>query len=161
MVEQGFAKVLAQPSLITTSGRPASIHVGGEFPILVPQEVGTVSIEWREFGVRAEVVPVVLDNGRLRLDLAPEISERDFSNSVQVEGTVVPGITTRRVNTQVELEFGQTLVIGGLTSTSESPLQGIPIANKVPYVSKLLKAVPTEKRLIILATPKRVDASNK
>ncbi len=117
---ESLLKILAEPKLVTTSGRPATILSGGEFPILVPQSLGTVSIQWREFGVRMEAVPVVLGNGRLRLDLAPEVSERDFSNAVNIQGMVVPGITTRRVNTQVEMRFGETLMIGGLISTRKS-----------------------------------------
>ena len=102
------------------------------FPVLVPQSLGTVSIEWREFGVRMEAVPVVLGNGRLRLDVAPEVSERDFSNAVTIEGMVVPGITTRRVNTQVEMRFGETLMIGGLISTRKTGE-----ANKIPFLGEL------------------------
>ena len=82
----------------------------GSYHVLVPQGLGTVSIEWREFGVRLEAVPIILGNGRLRLELMPEVSERDFTNAVNVNGLIVPGLTTRRVNTQVEMRFGETLI---------------------------------------------------
>src|SRR5262245_28869573 len=82
--QKSLLKTLAQPKLVTTSGRPASLLSGGEFPILVPQGLGTATISWREFGVRMEAVPIVLGNGRLRLDIAPEVSDRDFSNAVTV-----------------------------------------------------------------------------
>ncbi len=163
MVEAGIAKVLAEPKLITVSGRPASLHSGGEFPILVPQTQGTVSIEWREFGVRAEVVPVILDNGRLRLDVAPEISERNFSNSVNVEGMVIPGITTRRINTQVEMDFGQTLVIGGLVSTTTEPhvTEGVPVPGRDRHFRAVKRpGKEREKQLIVLVTPSRVMSSS-
>ncbi|MEZ6144367.1 MAG: hypothetical protein R3B91_02820 [Planctomycetaceae bacterium] len=66
---QGAAKVLAEPRLVTTSGRPATLHSGGEFPILIPKEVGEVNVKWREFGVRAEILPIILENGRVKLTL--------------------------------------------------------------------------------------------
>lgn len=110
----GEIKILAEPKLVTKSGRPANILSGGEFPILIPQPTGEVSTEWREFGVRCEVLPQVLDSGRIRLDFQPEISQRDFSNAVNLNGSLVPGLTTRRVNMQVEMNFGQTLIVGWL-----------------------------------------------
>src|SRR5690606_36668617 len=75
---ENLLKILVEPNLVTTSGRPATILSGGEFPILLTQSLGTTTFEYREFGVRMEAVPIVLGNGRLRLDVAPEVSERDF-----------------------------------------------------------------------------------
>lgn len=159
---ESLLKILAEPRLVTTSGRPANFHAGGEFPILVPQGFGTVSIEWREFGVRMEAVPIVLGNGRVQLDIAPEVSERDFANSVEVNGFVVPGITTRRVNTQVEMRFGDTLMLGGLIST-----RNIGNASKIPFLGELPligAAFSTkdyqmaETELVILVTPHMVEA---
>ncbi|MCA9108833.1 MAG: pilus assembly protein N-terminal domain-containing protein [Planctomycetaceae bacterium] len=157
---ESLLKILAEPRLVTTSGRPATILSGGEFPILVPQSLGTVSIQWREFGVRMEAVPVVLGNDRLRLDVAPEVSERDFSNAVTVQGMVVPGITTRRVNTQVEMRFGETLMIGGLISTrSTSEATKLPFLGELPLVGAAFRAVNhsmSETELLILVTPHMV-----
>ena len=123
--QEALLKILAEPELVTTSGRPANLLSGGEFPILVPQSLGTVTIEWREFGVRMEAVPIVLGNGRLRLEVQPEVSERDFSNAVQVAGTTVPGLTVRRANTAVEMNFGETMVIAGLISSRKNG-RGLP-----------------------------------
>ncbi|MGD9854131.1 MAG: type II and III secretion system protein family protein [Planctomycetaceae bacterium] len=157
---ESLLKILAEPKLVTTSGRPATLLSGGEFPILVPQSLGTVSIEWREFGVRMEAVPVVLGNGRLRLDVAPEVSERDFSNAVTIQGMVVPGITTRRVNTQVEMRFGETLMIGGLISTRKSgETSKIPFLGELPLVGSAFRRVEynqSETELLILVTPHMV-----
>ena len=157
---ENLLKILAEPELVTTSGRPATILSGGEFPILVPQSLGTVTIEWREFGVRMEAVPVVLGNGRLRLDVAPEVSERDFSNSVTIEGMVVPGITTRRVNTQVEMRFGETLMIGGLISSRKSgETNKVPFLGELPWVGTAFRTVrhdQSETELMILVTPHMV-----
>jgi pilus assembly protein CpaC len=154
---KSLLKILAEPKLVTTSGRPASLLSGGEFPILVPQGLGTATIEWREFGVRMEAVPVVLGNGRLRLDISPEVSDRDFSNAVNLNGTVVPGLTTRRVNTQVEMRFGDTLMIGGLISSRKNASkQEIPILGELPLVGAAFRRVSHEQaetELLVLVTP--------
>lgn len=158
---KSLLKILAEPKLVTTSGRPASLLSGGEFPILVPQGLGTATIEWREFGVRMEAVPIVLGNGRLRLDIAPEVSERDFSNSVELSGTVVPGLTTRRVNTQVEMRFGDTLMIGGLISSrNNGTRQEIPFLGEMPGLGMLFSREEYEEgetELLILVTPHLVS----
>lgn len=154
---EALAKILAEPVLVTTSGRPANILSGGEFPILVPQGLGTASIDWREFGVRMEAVPIVLGNGRLRLDIAPEVSERDFSNAVDVNGFVVPGLTTRRVNTQVEMRFGDTLIIGGLISTRRNgTTTKIPVLGELPLIGAAFRRVEYDDReteLVVVVTP--------
>ncbi len=158
--EESLLKILAEPKLVTTSGRPASLLSGGEFPILVPQSLGTVTIEWREFGVRMEAVPVVLGNGRLRLDVAPEVSERDFSNAVNINGLVVPGITTRRVNTQVEMRFGDTLMIGGLISTRKAGTTSkVPFLGELPWIGAAFSRKRfdnSETELLIVVTPHMV-----
>lgn len=154
---ESLAKVLAEPTLVTTSGRPASMLSGGEFPVLVPQGVGATTIEWREFGVRMEAVPIVLGNGRLRLDIAPEVSSRDVSNSVNVDGLVVPGINVRRVNTQVEMRFGETLMIGGLISTVRTgDIIAIPFLGELPWIGTAFSRKTYsegETELLILVTP--------
>lgn len=154
---EALAKVLAEPTLVTTSGRPASMLSGGEFPVLVPQGVGATTIEWREYGVRMEAVPIVLGNGRLRLDISPEVSARDVSNSVNVDGLVVPGITVRRVNTQVEMRFGETLMIGGLISTTRTgDTQKIPFLGELPWIGAAFSKKTYsegETELLILVTP--------
>jgi pilus assembly protein CpaC len=158
---KSLLKVLAEPRLVTTSGRPASLLSGGEFPILVPQGLGTATIQWREFGVRMEAVPIVLGNGRLRLDIAPEVSERDFSNSVEVNGFVVPGLTTRRVNTQVEMRFGETLMIGGLISQrTTSTKSEVPFLGELPGIGLAFSRKQSdvgETELLIMVTPHLVS----
>jgi pilus assembly protein CpaC len=155
--QKSLLKILAEPKLVTTSGRPASLLSGGEFPILVPQGLGTATIEWREFGVRMEAVPIVLGNGRLRLDISPEVSDRDFSNAVNLNGTVVPGLTTRRVNTQVEMRFADTLMIGGLISTRKNrSSSSVPLIGDLPLVGAAFRRVQSEDaetELLILVTP--------
>lgn len=162
LTNEALAKVLAEPTLVTTSGRPASLLSGGEFPILVPGGVGTVSIQFREFGVRMEAIPTVLGNGRLRLDIAPEVSERDFSSSVTVGGLVVPGINTRRVNTQVEMSFGETIMIGGLISRKRlTTSTKVPILGELPVIGAAFSRKTHEMgetELLIMVTPEMAGA---
>jgi pilus assembly protein CpaC len=157
-------KILAEPELVTTNGRPANMLAGGEFPILVPQSLGTTSIQWREFGVRMEAVPIILGAGRVRLDLQPEVSERDFSNAVAVNGITVPGLTTRRVNTQVEMKFGETFMLAGLLSMrNTAQTDKIPFLGELPYVGAAFRRVryeEAETELIIMVTPELVSATD-
>lgn len=110
-------KVLAEPTLVTVSGRPAAFQSGGEFPIIVPQEHGKVAVEYRHVGTRLDCVPKVLENGRIRVELRPSVSEIDTSKGIVFQNTSVPGLRTRWVDTAVEVEAGQTLVLGGLTQS--------------------------------------------
>lgn len=158
--DEALLKVLAEPEMVATNGRPATMLSGGEFPILVPQSLGTVSIQWREFGVRLEAVPFVLGGGALRLDLQPEVSERDFSNAVTVGSTTVPGLTVRRVNTQVEMKFGQTLMLAGLISKRQTTTtQKIPFLGELPYVGAAFSRKhneDAETEVVITVTPELV-----
>jgi len=158
---ESLAKVLAEPILVTTSGRPATVHSGGEFPVPVPQGFGNLSIEWKEIGVKLEAVPIILGNGRLRLDLAPEVSERDFSNTLTINGALVPGVASRSVNTQVEMSFGETLMIGGLISTrKQGSIHRVPFLGELPWIGAAFsrKSFQTgETELVILVTPQMVS----
>jgi pilus assembly protein CpaC len=158
--EEEMLKILAEPILVTTNGRPAMMLSGGEFPILVPQSLGTVSIEWRPFGVKMETVPRILGGGRVRLEVMPEVTERDFANSTTFSGSTVPALVTRRVNTQVEMQFGQTLMIAGLLSSRQTAqTQKIPFLGELPWAGTFFRRVSyddVETELIILVTPELV-----
>ncbi|MEZ5943683.1 MAG: pilus assembly protein N-terminal domain-containing protein [Planctomycetaceae bacterium] len=162
---EALAKVLAEPVLVTSSGRPASMLSGGQFPVLIPSgQLGTATISWREFGVRLDTVPIVLGNGRLRLDVSPEVSDRDFSSGVSFNGLVVPGIATRKVNTQVEMRFGETLMIGGLISTRRTgSTQKVPLLGEVPVLGAAFSRKRyewAETELLILVTPELAGPLN-
>jgi pilus assembly protein CpaC len=158
--EEELLKILAEPILVTTNGRPAMMLSGGEFPILVPQSLGSVSIEWRDFGVRLEAVPVILGDGRVRMEVMPEVSERDFANSITLQGTTVPALTTRKVNTQVEMRFGQTLMLAGLLSSRQTgQAQKVPLLGELPWAGTFFRRIQyddVETELVILLTPELV-----
>jgi pilus assembly protein CpaC len=143
--------------LVTTNGQPANMLSGGEFPILVPQSLGTVTIQWKEFGVRLTAVPILLGNGRVRLNLQPEVSQKDFSNAVTTGGLTVPGLTTRRVNTSVEMRFGETFMLAGLTEVQDTAQTfKTPFLGELPYIGAAFRRVSyqtTETELVILVTP--------
>jgi len=160
--QYNMVKVLAEPTLVTVSGRPASFSSGGEFPILVPQSLGTVSVEYREFGTRVDFVPIVLGNGRVRLEVRPQISEIDPSRSVTINNTTVPGLRTRWADTAVEMNAGQTLALAGLIQTqTEAENKGLPWLSDLPWVGAAFRRVEeqhNEIELLILVTPEFVSA---
>ena len=158
--QEGLLRILVETSVVADSGRPASLLSGGEFPILVPQALGTLSVEWKEFGVKLEAVPIVLGQGQVILEIAPEFSERDFANAAQLDNTTVPAITTRRANTQVRMKFGQTLMIGGLIATRyTAETDKVPFLGELPGIGAAFRRVrydENETELIILVTPEYV-----
>ncbi|WP_291813195.1 pilus assembly protein N-terminal domain-containing protein [Limnobacter sp.] len=156
----GYAKVLAEPSLIAQSGQDASFLAGGEIPIPVPSGNGTIGIEYKKFGVGLSFTPTILSNKTIALRVSPEVSDLDFSRGTSIQGVLVPAILTRRASTTVELGENQSFVIGGLISRNI-----IANANRVPWLSEIpiLGAFfkgntysREDKELLIIVTPRFV-----
>jgi pilus assembly protein CpaC len=160
--QNNLLKVLAEPKLVTVSGRPAFFNVGGEFPILVPQSLGTVSIEYKKFGTQVDFVPIVLGNGAIRLEVRPRVSEIDNTRSVTINNVTVPGLRVREIDTGAEMRAGQTLAIAGLVQTRvESETKGIPWISELPYVGvpfRRVQEAANEIELLILITPQLIEA---
>jgi pilus assembly protein CpaC len=160
--ENGLLRVLAEPNLVTVSGQEASFLAGGEFPIPVPQggQNNSVTIEYREFGVRLRFTPSVLSENTIRLHVAPEVSEPDFSTTVTIGGFTVPGLIERRVDTVVELGAGQTFAIGGLLSEKARGVSTkVPGLGDLPVLGALFSSVQyqsNETELVVLVTPELV-----
>lgn len=157
---KGLAQVLAEPSLLATSGQTASYLVGGEFPVPVSQggaAAGGISVEFREFGVRLSLTPTVLSRQRISLKVAPEVSDLDFSNAVQVGGVATPGLRVRRTDTTVELGDGESFVISGLISSSTTDaIDKVPFLGDIPVLGAFFRSarVSREAReLIMVVTP--------
>lgn len=159
--QHNMIKILAEPTLVTTSGRPASFSSGGEFPILVPQTLGTISVEYREFGTRVDFVPIVLGNGRVRLEVRPQVSEIDPTRSVVINSTSVPGLRTRWADTAVEMNAGQTLALAGLIQNQlEVQNRGLPWIADLPWIGAFFRKVEernNEIELLIMVTPEFVS----
>ncbi|HMF13262.1 MAG TPA: pilus assembly protein N-terminal domain-containing protein, partial [Gemmataceae bacterium] len=159
--DENLVKLLAEPRLVTLSGRQASFLDGGEQAIPVPAGLGQVGVQFEEFGTRLSFVPIVLGDGRIRLEVEPEVSNLDPAAGTSINGTVVPGRTTQRVHTTVELEDGQTFVIGGLIqNVVRGSTQKVPVLGDLPFLgvafsSKAYEQAETE--LVVMVTPHLVD----
>lgn len=160
--QNNLAKILADPTVVAIDGRPASFNSGGEFPILVPQGLGAVGVEFREYGTRLDFVAKVKGDGRIWLEVRPTISEIDPGRSVSLQGTSVPGIRSRFVDTSVELRAGQTMAIGGLLQVrTEAETNGLVGLSDIPYLGALFRSnreVQNEVELLILVTPNFASA---
>jgi pilus assembly protein CpaC len=157
--ERGLGKVLAEPTLLARSGETASFLAGGEVPIPIAQggAFGSITVEFKDFGVGLGFTPTVLGPDRIHLQVAPEVSDVDFTLGVEVAGTVVPGFTTRRATTAVELKDGQSFAIAGLLSDSVRELSGrYPLLGDIPILGALFRSSLYQKNqteLVIIVTP--------
>lgn len=157
--EHRLGRLLAEPNLVTTSGQEASFLAGGEFPVPVPQQFQTITIEWKKFGVGLVFTPTVLEENRIALKVAPEVSELDFSSGVALTagGFAVPGIRVRRLSSHVEVQDGQTFAIAGLISDSHrTAASRFPILGEIPILGLLFRSQEYQKNeteLVFLVTP--------
>ena len=160
--QNNLAKVLSDPTVVAIDGRPASFNSGGEFPILVPAGLGQVGIEFREYGTRLDFVAKVKGDGRIWLEVRPTISEIDPGRSVSIEGTSVPGLRSRFVDTAVEMRAGQTLALAGLLQTrTEAESTGLIGLADIPYLGALFRTnreIQNEIELLIMVTPNFASA---
>lgn len=163
MESRSVLEILAEPNVLAINGKPASFVAGGEFPFPTLQGgagLGAVTVSFREFGVRINFLPTVTPRGTIRLQVMPEVSSLDFANGLLIQGFNIPALSTRRVQTEVELENGQSFVIGGLLDnrTSEA-MDKIPGLANIPLLGKLFQSRTVSKNrteLLVLITPELV-----
>jgi len=161
---KGLIEVLAEPNVLAHNGRQASFLAGGEFPFPTLQGgglgLGQVTIQFREFGVRINFLPMITPRGTIRLEVAPEVSSLDTANGLVLQGFTVPGISVRRVHTDIELESGQSFAIGGLLDNRlTETLDKIPLLGDIPLVGKIFRSKSLAKNnteLLVLITPEIV-----
>ncbi len=160
LTSKGLFQSLAEPNLITVNGKEASFLAGGEYPYPVAQAgTGgtTISIQWKEFGVRLHFTPTVLGGDLINLKVKPEVSTLDFTNAILLDGFRLPALSTRRADTEVELQDGQTFAIAGLmNNTLNSTLQKIPGIGDIPVLGYLFKSRAYQKNqteLVVMVTP--------
>ncbi len=161
---QGVTEVLAEPNIVAMDGKEASFLAGGEFPYPTVQGTssgsGAITISFKEYGIRLNFIPTIMPNGNIRLQVAPEVSALDFGDAVEIGGFTVPAITTRKVNTEVELGDGETFVIGGLLDNNETEsFAKIPFLGDIPILGKFFQSKSTNRtntELIVLVTPEFV-----
>ena len=153
----GQVTTLAEPTLVALSGETATFLAGGEFPVPIPQSLGTVTIEYKQYGVGLAFSPTVLENGRISIRVRPEVSELSATGSVSFNGFQIPALTTRRVETTVELGSGQSFVIGGLMRNSNSnSIDRAPILGNIPILGALFRSTRyrrEETELMVVVTP--------
>jgi pilus assembly protein CpaC len=160
LASKGLFQSLAEPNLITVNGKEASFLAGGEYPYPVAQagQSGTsISIQFKEYGIRLHFTPTVLGGDLINLKVKPEVSSLDFTNSIVLEGFRLPALTTRRADTEVELQDGQTFAIAGLMNNSlNSTMQKIPGIGDIPVLGLLFKSRAYQKNdteLVVMVTP--------
>lgn len=163
---KGLARRLAEPNLTTLSGEAARFLAGGEFPVPVASTAGTaglvptVTIEFKKFGVELAFVPTVLSRGVINLRVEPSVSELDFSNAVQIAGTIIPALTRRDARTTVELRDGQSFAIAGLLQTrNRQDVSQLPWIGSVPVIGTLFSSKSYQQQetdLVIIVTPRLV-----
>ncbi|HEY3443955.1 MAG TPA: pilus assembly protein N-terminal domain-containing protein [Paludibaculum sp.] len=163
----GMLQILAEPNLVTSNGKEASFLVGGEFPVPILQgggNSGAVTIQFREFGIRLTFNPTITENGTLKLYVKPEVSTIDLARAVSFNGFTIPALSTRRVESTIELAPGQSFVIGGLIDdrTSET-FSRIPGLSSIPLLGNLFKSRDENRQkseLIVMVTPEIVEPMN-
>jgi pilus assembly protein CpaC len=164
---RNLLQILAEPNLVAVNGKEASFLAGGEFPFPVVQPgaggISTVTVQFREFGVRLKFTPVIQPNGNIHLHVVPEVSTLDFANSVTVSGTTIPAISTRKADTEFELQDGQSFVIAGLMDNRVTNLNSkVPWLGDVPILGNFFKSKSAQKsnsELMVLCTVRRVSPS--
>lgn len=153
----GLSSTLAQPNLTTISGESAEFLAGGQFPIPVADNFGSVSVQFRDFGVSLKYTPTVQADGRILLRVRPEVSDISSQGAVRIAGTEIPAITTRMAETTVELGSGQSFMIAGLLSNSaNTSIDKYPGLGDVPVLGALFKSNGwrrNETELVIVVTP--------
>ena len=160
--QHNLLQILAEPNLLTMPGKEASFLAGGEFPFPVVQggtagSVPTVTIQFREFGVKLNFTPDITEEGRIHLKVKPEVSALDFSNAVNFAGFTIPALSTRKVDAEVELSDGQGFAIAGLVDDRvTSVISKVPLLGDLPVLGQFFKSKATSRsktELLVLVTP--------
>ena len=166
MEQRGMAEVLAEPNLLAADGKEASFLAGGEYPFPMVQGTsggisGAVTLMFKKYGVELDFIPTITPRGTIRLQVAPSVSSLDFSNAITISGFTVPAIAERSVNTEVELQDGQSFAIGGLLDNRETEtFQKIPFLGDIPILGKFFQSISrnkTNSELIVIVTPEIVS----
>jgi pilus assembly protein CpaC len=164
---KNLLQILAEPNLIAVNGKEASFLAGGEFPfpIIQPgQGFTAVTISFKEFGVQLKFTPEIMPNGNIHLKVAPSVSALDFANALTISGFTVPALSTRKAETEFELQDGQSFVIAGLIDNRVTDLYNkVPGLGDIPILGNFFRsksAQRTNSELMVLCTAHRLAASN-
>lgn len=165
--QKNLLQILAEPNLIAVNGKEASFLAGGQFPFPVVQPGAgftAVSIQFKDFGVKLQFTPVIMPNGNIHLKVAPEVSTLDFADALTISGFTVPALSTRKAETEFELQDGQSFVIAGLLDNRLTNLGSkIPGLGDIPILGNLFKSKnnqKTDSELMVLCTVHRISPSD-
>lgn len=165
-MSNGVLKLLAEPNVVAASGQKAEFLSGGEIPVPIAsagaQGGTTVTIQWKEFGVKVKFVPTIVDSQVINLHVIPEVSSLDYGNGIEISGFKIPALRTRRAETTVELRDQEILVIGGLFMEEEEKVRTrIPILGHIPVLGYLFsdtRNIKTQTELMLIVSPHLVRA---
>jgi pilus assembly protein CpaC len=164
--QKNLLQILAEPNLIAVNGKEASFLAGGEFPFPIVQPgqgFTAVTISFKEFGVQLKFTPVIMPNGNIHLKVAPSVSALDFANALTISGFTVPALSTRKAETEFELQDGQSFVIAGLIDNRVTDLYNkIPGLGDIPILGNFFRsksAQKTNSELMVLCTAHRISPS--
>lgn len=161
--ENNLLQILAEPDLITQSGKEASFLAGGQFPYPVVQSVssgtsGAITIQFKDYGIRLNFTPTVMSDGLIHLKVAPEVSSLDYANAVTLQGFTIPALQTNRVESDMDLTDGQSFAIAGLLDNRViKQFEKIPGIGDIPILGKLFQSWTLNKsdnELLIVVTPR-------
>lgn len=168
LVKKGDAKVLSEPYVIAMSGEKANILIGGEIPVPVNTDDNTVTVEWREYGIRLDIEPTVQQDNSVDSKIQTEVSSLDWSsavNATSATGVRIPGLLSRKADSHVVMQPGMTMAIGGLISSTESKsVSKIPLLGDIPILGQFFRNTSKtreRKEILILLTPILVDSDYK
>jgi pilus assembly protein CpaC len=158
--QESLLQILAEPNLVTTNGKEASFLVGGEFPVPILQgggNAGAVTIQFREFGIRLTFNPTITESNTIKMYVKPEVSALDSANGVNLSGFFIPALSTRRMETNIELGEGQSFIIGGLIDDRfTETLAKTPGLANIPLLGVLFKSREQKRNrteLVVIVTP--------
>jgi pilus assembly protein CpaC len=161
---KNLLQILAEPNLIAVNGKEASFLAGGQFPFPIVQPGAgftAVTISFKEFGVRLQFTPVIMPNGNIHLKVAPEVSTLDFANALTISGFTVPALSTRKAETEFELQDGQSFVIAGLMDNRVTDIYNkIPGLGDIPILGNFFRSKSFQKsnsELMVLCTVHRIS----
>jgi len=166
---ENVLEILAEPNLMTMSGKEASFLAGGEFPFPVLQGTGTggaaaITIQFKEFGIRLSFTPTMMPDGMIHLKVKPEVSSLDFSNGLVLQGFNIPALSTNRAESEMDLRDGQSFAIAGLLDNRVTELlERIPGIGSIPILGKLFQSrsiTKSKNELLIVVTPRIVQAQD-
>jgi Flp pilus assembly secretin CpaC len=161
LMQEGHARVLSSPNLVTSPGQKATFLVGGEIPVVTSTGLGAVNVQYQPYGVQLNVTPDILGNGSVHALVAPEVSRLDYTNAVVVSGFTIPALLVSRLSTDVITRPGESIILGGLVNRLEmKTISKIPLLSSIPILGKLFTSTAYQNQqtdVVFVMTPEVID----